>query len=638
MVALGDWQLERAGPESIVDQEALDTALKPLSLPLKAGPTGEMELRLELHKEIPAGSSRIAFDLPRPSADMLDPASVVVQAADNVEISPRTREMTGLSSSSLPPGSKPPERQQAPLVYRDLGYSGSSHFSADFQVRTRQVMVEAEAELAFGPQRVSVQQKLKYRILYEPQKTFVLLVPETLAARGEIKVLSGGQTLLLAPAPATSSASGPSLARYQVTIAPEQRGNVEFLVQYSVPLPVLKADSPTELAVPLVIPVEEDVQSSIGQALAATWNPSLNVELGEVSSFQPLNTTAPPNEVRYSSARLLPVSRWKLRAAEPGAESTVTVSQLWLQSVLSDQGRQDRATWRLRTTAPELVLHFPAGTEMGSVELALDGRKVTGVRTEAESVHVSLLREGQTRDRVLEAWFAVPGENLLGDSLRTRLPAPRIEGVANIKAAYWQLCLPADHHLVVEPAGFVPEMQYSWLAWFWDRRGTKSQEELEAWIGASKQEPIPAQINQYLYSSFGSFSGIPVAVVSRRVILAIAGGVVLGLGLLLLHARFLRHPATALAIAVGVGTTALIWPAAGLLVAQGALLALAAVAIAVLWQWGITGHSGWSIAETVRDLSTARERPSTTAAPRAEILQPASTATAPLAGAGEVRT
>src|SRR6185295_18019836 len=123
---------------------------------------------------------------------------------------------------------------------------------------TRQVMVEADAELRFGPQRVAVEQRLKYRILYEPQRTFVLLVPETLAARGEIKVLLGGQTLPLAPAPATSSASGPSLARYQVTVAPEQRGNVEFLVQYSLPLPALKADSQTEVTVPLVIPVEEE--------------------------------------------------------------------------------------------------------------------------------------------------------------------------------------------------------------------------------------------------------------------------------------------------------------------------------------------------------------------------------------------
>src|SRR4029077_3515859 len=134
------------------------------------------------------------------------------------------------------------ERQQPPLVYRDLGFVGSSHFSADFQVRTRQVMADPAPALKFNARNVAVNQRLRYRILYEPQRTFTLLVPETLAARGEIKVLLGNQSLLLAPAPATSSASGPSLARYQITTPQEQRGNVELLVQYSVPLPALDAE------------------------------------------------------------------------------------------------------------------------------------------------------------------------------------------------------------------------------------------------------------------------------------------------------------------------------------------------------------------------------------------------------------
>jgi hypothetical protein len=142
-----------------------------------------------------------------------------------------------------------------------------------------------------------------------------------------------------------------------------------------------------------------------------------------------------------------------------------------------------------------------------------------------------------------------------------------------------------------------------------------------------------------LFSSFGSIDNIPVVAASRRTILAIAGAVVLGLGLLLLHVRSTRHPATALAIAVGLGAAALIWPVAGLLLAQGAGLALAVVGIAVLWQWGISGQSGWPAPEAVRESPSTRDRPSTTAAPRVESPQsPISTATAPLMGTGEVRT
>jgi len=393
--------------------------------------------------------------------------------------------------------------------------------------------------------------------------------------------------------------------------------------------------------VPLVIPVEEEVQSTIGQTLTATWSTALEIELAAASTagFQPASATSPAAELRFSSARLLPSVRWKLSPADPGAGSTVSVTRLWLQSVINDQGRQDRAAWKLRTTASELTLHFPPGTDMENVELALDGLKLTGVRSEKDMVHIPLKGEGQTRDRVLEAWFAVPGEQPLGSSLQTRLQAPRLEGVAHIRAVYWQLCLPAGQHLVEDPAGFIPEMQYSWRTWFWDRRGTKNQEDLETWVGASRQDSIPAQANQYLFSSFGSIDNIPVVAASRRTILAIAGAVVLGLGLLLLHVRSTRHPATALAIAVGLGAAALIWPVAGLLLAQGAGLALAVVGIAVLWQWGISGQSGWPAPEAVRESPSTRDRPSTTAAPRVESPQsPISTATAPLMGTGEVRT
>ncbi len=641
-ISLADWQLDRAGPVSIVEQELVDGAQKPLSLPLKAGPSGDLELKLELHKEIPAGSSRISFDLPRPTADLLDPASVVILAADNVEIVPRMREVSGLTADTLPPGMKLPDRQQLPLIYRDLGYLGNSHFSADFQVRTRQVMVDASAKLHFDNQAVTVEQKLGYRILYEPQRAFTLVVPETLAARGEIKVLLGNQSLLLAPAPATSSASGPSLARYQFTAPEDQLGNVELLVQYSLPIPGIDAEKPTEISVPLVIPAEEEVQSASGQVVAVTSSDLLDVELAPPSaaSFQLTSSAGSPAGLHFSSARFLPSTRWRLSEADLKVGRTVSVSRLWLQSLINEQGRQDRAVWKLRTASRELTIQLPPGTEMESLEFALDGKRLSDIRLDKEAAHVSLYAENAQSERVLEVWFTASGGNALGDAMQTRLIAPRLLGVSLIREVYWQLCLPADHHWLGDPAGFIPEMRYSWRNWFWDRRGTLNQEQLEEWVGASRQQTIPSQTNQYLFSTFGSLDSIPILSVSRRVILAIAGAMVLGLGLLLLHVRGLRHPTTALFTAVAVGATALAWPAAGLLFAQGAVLAFAVVGFAILWQWGISGRTGWPTPEIKRDTSSTRDRPSTTAA--APLLEaavpPASTTSSPLAGTGEMQT
>lgn len=640
-VALGDWQLDRAGPETAVEQELVDATQKPFSLPLKPGPTGEMELKLELHREITAGSSRIALDFPRPVADLLEPASVVVLAADNVELTPRAREINGLAADVLPPTATLPERQQAPLVYRDLGFAGSSHFSADFQVRTRQVMVDAAAQLRFTPQAVSVDQKLTYRILFEPQRTFTLLVPETLAARGEIKVLSGGQSLPLVPAPATTAVSGPGMARYQVIAAQEQRGNVELLVQYSLPLPAMNFENPSEFAVPLVIPADDEVQSTSGQELRTSWSDLLTVDLAasNAAGFQPVGQ-ASAREVKLVSPRLLTTSRWNLSPANPGEVSAVSVGRLWLQSVLTDQGRQDRAVWQMRTSALEVLVRFPAGTQLDNVEFALNGRKAAGIIRDGETFHVPLSDENTPRDWVLETWFAVSRDQPLGDTLQMRFPAPALQGVTHVRAAYWQLCLPADKHLLGDPAGYIPEMEHSWRGWIWDRRGALSQKDLETWVGASRQDPVPPQTNQYLFRGFGTVENISLLAASRRVILAIAGGLVLGLGLLLLHVRSVRHPAAGLALAVAIICAGLIWPVAALLLAQGASLALAALGIALLWQWGMSGQSALSPPAPPRESPPARHRPSTTAAaPRMELgPSPASPSTAPLAGASEIPT
>jgi hypothetical protein len=529
-----------------------------------------------------------------------------------------------------------------PLVYRDLGYSGNSHFSADFQVRTRQVIVNAAAKLQFDAKSVAVEQKLGYRILYEPQRTFTLVVPETLAARGEIKILLGNQSLLLVPAPATSSASGPALARYQISTPQEQRGNVDLVVQYSLPLPVITAEKPTEFSIPLVIPAEEEVQSINGQLLDVTGGESLNVELAPSSaaSFQAVVTAGSAAGSRYSSARFLPSARWKLSEADRNQGRTVSVSRLWLQSLINEQGRQDRVAWKLRTAAQELAIQLPSGTEMESLEFALDGMRLADFRLERETAHLTLPPDSTPRERVLEAWYTMPAGKPLGDTLQSRLAAPRLQGVSQIREAYWQLCLPVDQHLLGDPAGFIPEMKFSWQNWFWDRRGSLSQEQLEEWSGASRQRAIPSQTNQYLFSSFGSVDNMTVFAVSRRVILVIAGALVLGLGLLLLHVRAVRHPTTALLVAVAVGATALTWPAIGLLFAQGAGLALAVVGFAILWQWGISGRPNGPAPEIGREKSSTRDRPSTTAAaslPQAAA-PPASTATLPLVGAGESRT
>ena len=624
-ITLGDWIFAKVGPETIVEVESLDPTSQKLVLPLRSGAVaGEFEIHLAAHKLLADGTTDVTFTLPRPMADIVTPASVIIVPADNVELAPKAREISGLVADSQLPLLSLPPRQQTPLAYRDLGVGGEAKFVGQSRIRTRQTTVAAAAKMQFAARAVQVEQRLTYRILYEPQRTFTLQVPRPLLARGDLKVMLGSEALPLFPL-AESDGESSRMARVQVTAPADQIGSCELSVQYSLPVPSITAGEPLALAVPLVIPDAEVDQVGLGQAVSASWSDALQVDLAPASrpgEVGPLVETTSRSELRATSSALSAEWRFQLRTSDPARSSRLAVSKMWVQTMLLGRQRQERVVWRVSTGSSALRIQLPAGAQVED-DVAIDGRRAT-VRRDGDVLVVPVAPSAN--ELVVEVWYSIPQRaSGLSASLASLMP-PVLQGAGQARQCYWQICLPTREHLLVEPAGFTPELAWTWRSLFWERLGTLDQTSLERWIGASQQTAIPAEMNSYLFSAFRSPQSMDLLVLPRSAILWTIGGTVLVVGLLLLNVSALRRPSVLLALAVVLAAAGLSWPTSALLLAQGAAVALLVVLLSALWQWSLTGRTPYapSAVPPTEPKSTATSPP-----PRPEPV-PATTATAPM--------
>lgn len=628
-VSLGDWIFSKVDPETIVEVESLDPTAQMLVLPLRSrAVAGEIEIRLQAHKLLPEGTTDLSFSLPRPLADVVTPASVIVVPSDNVELTPKAREIVGLVADSQPPGVSLSPRQQPPLVYRDRGAGGEGRFVGQSQIRTRQMTVAAAARVQFSRQTAQVDQKLSYRILYEPQRTFRLQVPLSVLARGDMKVLLGSEVIPFIPLTDSDSESS-RLARVQVTVPAPQIGPCELAVQYTLPMPSVAAGEPATMAIPLVIPDEEVDQAGLGQTISAQWDETLHVELaasGSAGAVGPVMEANSRGELRATSSALSSEWRFQLRTSDPAQGSRLTVSKMWVQTLLLEGLRQERVAWRVSTGGAALRIVLPPRAEDDQVAINKQG---AAGRREGNVLVVPVTPSAD--DLVVEVWYSVPQPEAGPLASLASLTPPTIEGAGQVRHCYWQVSLPGREHLLLEPAGFTPELAWMWRGSFWERMGTLDQPALERWVGASSQTPVPLEMNTYLFSAFRSPSSMNLLVLHRSVVLWSVGGLVLVVGLALLNVRGLRRPSFVLALAVMLAAAGLSWPTSALLVAQGSSVAILILLLSALWQWSLTGRTPYAAPAAPPAISAVEQKSTAPVAPPRNDSPPATTATAPLA-------
>ena len=637
-VQLAGWTIDRVTPSDLFEIPVPGipgSGLQRLEFRQGAGLPSEFELKLEAHRSHDPAMGEISFPLPRPIADVVVPAAVIVVPADNVELTPLPEKISGLA---LDPSAAPVRvaaHEQPPVVYRDLGAEEPAFFTGGIRVRTRWSTAGARAVVQIEKGQMHVEQRIDYRIAFERRRSFEILVPRGALLSGPFSVSQGPTQLT--PVPLSESLPGGDASRFQVVTPEDQIGLCQLVVKYDVALPKWDPQKPVTLTVPLIIPAEEPHQQVGGQQIEFVTSEPWRVEADPAASDEFSRPTPTGNGLRQAFAwsRVVTSSRWILEPSQAAAPAAVEAAKLWIQTWMVAGVRQERAVFRLTTSQDQVRFRLPVGPQRDSVRAGVNGQAATLMMREPASVTVDLPAAARGRETVVELWYALPhAPPALFDSASMR--PPLVESASPPRRVYWQLCLAADEHLIAHSSDWVAEMQWSTGEWPLAQRASLDQEQLEIWIGASRQDALPRGANTYLFSTLGETGPLEVTSANRRTILVAGAGAALALGLAIVHLRAIRRPDVALVLAVFVATLGLMLPAAGVLLAQTAVVGLAVALAAAAWSWAISGKTILSTAPASTLLRAGPDVHSTEAAAiRGQRSAPRSTASAVGSAVGE---
>jgi hypothetical protein len=275
-----------------------------------------------------------------------------------------------------------------------------------------------------------------------------------------------------------------------------------------------------------------------------------------------------------------------LHAEGDAAADATIVDRAWIQSWLTTTARQDRAVFQFTTNRKELEVILPADAAMSQAAVLVDGKRVEFQATSENRLLIPLAGQSVERQLTVELRYHFSGPRPPQGEMTLELP--QLCSNAWIRRMYWQLVLPTNEHLIVNPGGFTGEFHWSWTDYFWGRQPLLDQEQLENWVGAAPRAPLPERVNLYLFSTLGKVEEAEVRTAARTWIVLWASGAALVAGLLLIYVPASRHPATLFTAGVALIAMGLIAPEPTLLIAQAASLGLMLTLLAGLLERGVS--------------------------------------------------
>ena len=569
-IDLPNWELDEVGPAGMFNFDASPVAETVTRIiPLVQPAAGQFEVTLRAHRIIEAGDKSLSFELPRPHADTSSQALLAVLPADNVELVPDLESTFGLSSQTLKPAIKLPERQQDPLFYRSEG--STARFAAALKVHSQSISVDALSTILVDEQVVNVDQRFVYQIAFEPVDSLDINVPRLLPLDA-LSVTLDGQRLTATGARGDIGAEAAESTPLRLALPGPRIGRCELKLNYALAHDKLSPATSLSLAVPLVTP---------GTGKLAHNQLHVSPQAGVLVSPRKSTWTADSRSPAAPGGGLVMSSReapadipLAVELKQRQAEGKTSIECGWVQTMLADRGRQDRATYRFKSGEQKLRIALPLGVEMGSLEARLNGRPVLAGESDNPNEVLIALAGDSREEHVLELRYDVLQFDRTGNG-RMEVQLPEFRPNTWVRRLYWELVAPATEHLLSGPARFASESTWVRDGVLWHREPALDQADLESLVGGEAGLPPRAGTNRYLFSTVGVVAPLEVWVVSRSVLVFAASLGLLGLGLLLIYFPPARHPGLILVLAVCILAASLIQPEAALLLAQASSLGLA---------------------------------------------------------------
>ncbi len=468
---------------------------------------------------------------------------------------------------------------------------------SDFKIQPRAIAIEVESSVELTRTHMDIKQLFVCDVQHESVESLVFSVPYSMVDgnRVNLRVLLDNKPLV----PQVVASEDTDRVPVVITLPDRILGSCQLeLIHQRITNPELSPDKPQDIDLPLVFPSTDRLLGNsttiISNTLVVSYDEALQVKTtgGTWSQQQSPNSAGRLSLTSASNAdnAVLQVS------LSPNRSGATTLHQAWIQTWLAGSRRRDRAVFRIRTSEPQLRISLPraANADESQVAVAVDRREVEDkqVSTSGEiTVALGSQDDDLQHEHVIEVWYSMEGTRPVEGSMR--LEAATIDADDRTERCFWQLVFPRNELLVRGDSQFTPELTWRWNQFGWQRHPLREQQDLEDWIGASRQDPVPTATNRYVFTSFGVPSELRVATFARSWILLIASGVTLIAGLLLIYLPSLRHPACLLTTGVLLLGLGLVRPELTVVLAQAAVLGIVLVVVARLLRHAVArGDAG----------------------------------------------
>ncbi|MGY8731348.1 MAG: hypothetical protein ACKVK0_04380, partial [Pirellulales bacterium] len=206
-------------------------------------------------------------------------ATVAVQAADNVEMTPQLPKMKGLVIGTRQDleAFENIDSGQTPLVYHaapEHAVQDSAEFRGSMRIRQRSLLVSSRSLIRLDHQFASFQQTLDYQVDYEGIRQIVLQVPEIVRTNKTLRVFmettavnSEEETTVsqkALPWSVINNSTGLSIDTGElqepvvaVDLQSDHRGQVRIVLHYQQELPQLLSDESQTVNFQLIMPVQQ---------------------------------------------------------------------------------------------------------------------------------------------------------------------------------------------------------------------------------------------------------------------------------------------------------------------------------------------------------------------------------------------
>lgn len=531
VVALDAWDVDEVGPASVVDSAAVSMQDGRLVIPFVQPLSGDAVVEVRCGRSLLHDSSRVAWRIPAPQADLVGPASIIIASQSDIELLPDADGVRGLVRQ-LASNATRSDADRVALAYRLDGTDGTFEATRRFLARRVDASVTAQADI--DESDTIVRETIRFDVAHVPLEFVTLSVPESVMQTATLEVRQNG--LLLNPdqlnpdqmaqdgdtvEQGVSAANGvgavasmsepaaglaaPPRVRLRAMLAQPLLGAGDITVEYELPTPGITPESTVAEDLPLVLPAATRISR---QSITLTVPETLSLDVrGDAWKRDVASLGSIPSRT-WTTARAQESVPLAISARKRSAIGDTVVDAAWLQTRLLDNRRDDVYRYAIVSSADQIILTLPPSftvdtgesaevdvgprTDARTVEVRLNGQVLPGAARTDGTVVVELpqragnaawlveVAASQRRDfaaGLFGGWAGLP--------TAVSFEPPTFPAGTLQRRFYWELVLEPDEHPIGHPGGWTSQQRWEWGPFGLHRMPIVSSDAIAAWLTAS---------------------------------------------------------------------------------------------------------------------------------------------------------